>query len=63
MKKFRLPLLTLVILSFGTALVGCNDETVPDPDIAKSRDEQRQQMDPSKQGGGTPTAPPGGGGQ
>lgn len=61
MKKFRLPLLSLLIVSFGTALVGCSDETQPDPEIAKSRDEQRQQMAPGQQGGGTPTAPPGAG--
>ncbi len=57
MKKFQLLILSVICVSFIAALAGCNDETVPDPEIAKSRDDQRRAMDPSKMGGGTPAAP------
>lgn len=62
MKHFKNILLAAVILAIALPLAGCNDETVPDPEIKKSMEDQRQAM-PAGGQGGTPQAPPTSGGQ
>jgi len=59
MKHFRTLLLCVAAASAILALAGCNDETVADPEIKKSMEDQRQAMP----AGGTPPAPPAAGGQ
>ncbi|CAN5551287.1 hypothetical protein BH11ARM2_BH11ARM2_16060 [soil metagenome] len=41
-------LLTLLILLAAIPLVGCNDETQPDPAVVESMNKQRGAMQPGK---------------
>ncbi|MFN3963626.1 MAG: hypothetical protein ACK4NQ_11685 [Fimbriimonadaceae bacterium] len=56
-KKFApVAVLALIALPAALCLAGCDEETRPDPELQKQRDEQRAGMMP---GGGQPA--PGGG--
>lgn len=51
MKKLTILLASLLIVPSILAVSGCNDETVPDPEVQKAANAQRQAMQP---GNGTP---------